>query len=265
VSPFAALHGLRVGCVQYLNAKPLIVPYDGEVIFEHPACLADLLAAGEIDVALVPVFEAFREPDFPVVDGVAIASAGPVYSVILAHRGPLHELRSVILDPASRTSNNLLHCILAEFHGLRPIFEPGICHQESTCIADHQGRVLIGNQAIRFREQPRPGISYLDLGEEWLARTGLPFVYALWQIRPEIPDPAAVADALRAIKTAGQRRVREIARLQRDFDPDFAEHYLTAHIKFDLASPEKAGLTKFRALLQKQALIPGCESALNFV
>ena len=78
VSPYAALHGLRVGCVQYLNAKPLIVPYDGEVIFEHPARLADLLAAGQIDLALVPVFEALRQPDFPVVDGVSISSCGPV-------------------------------------------------------------------------------------------------------------------------------------------------------------------------------------------
>jgi len=265
VSPFAALHGLRVGCVQYLNARPLIVPYDGEVIFEHPACLADLLAAGEIDVALVPVFEALRQPDFPVVDGVAIASSGPVYSVILAHRGPLEELQSVTLDPASRTSNNLLRCILAEFHALRPRFEPGNCQAPDPVIADHQGLVLIGNQAIRFREHSHPGISILDFGEEWLARTGLPFVYALWQIRPEIPDPAAVADALRAIKCAGQRRIREIARLQRDFDPAFAEHYLTSHIKFDVSNSEKAALTKFRSLLQKQALIPGSESALHFV
>lgn len=259
--PFAALYGLRVGCVQYLNSKPLIVPYDGEVVFEHPARLADLLAGGEIDVALIPVFEALRQPDFPIADGVAIASRGPVYSVILAHRGPLEELRSVSLDPASRTSNNLLRCLLAEFHGLRPSFEPA---GESE-LDDHHGLLLIGNQAIRFREQAHEGVNYLDFGEEWLARTGLPFVYAVWQIRPEVADPAAVAGALRAIKTAGLRRVREIGRLQRDFDPAFAEHYLTEHIKFDLGADEKAGLGRFRALLQKHALIPGSEGGLHFV
>jgi len=250
--------------VQYLNAKPLIVPYEGEVIFEHPAKLADQLAAGEIDVALVPVFEALRQAEFPVVDGVAIASSGPVYSVVLAHRGPIKELRAVTLDPASRTSNNLLRCILAEFHGIHPEFKPA--GAPCSGIANHEGLLLIGNQAIRHREHPPEGITYLDLGQEWLTQTGLPFVYAVWQIRAEIPDPAKVAEALRAVKCAGVRRAREIARLQRDFDPAFAEHYLTHYIKFDLGPDEKAGLIRFRELLRKHGLIPGAEPvSLHFV
>lgn len=259
--PFAALHGLRVGCVQYLNARPLIVPYDGEVIFEHPARLADLLASGEIDVALIPVFEALRQPDYPIADDVAIASRGPVYSVFLAHRGPLEEVRSISLDPASRTSNNLLRCILTEFHGLDPVYESG----GESRLEDHRGLLLIGNQAIRFRQQAEEGIRYFDLGEEWLARTGLPFVYAVWQVRPEVPDPGAVGEALRAIKLAGLSRVLEIGRLQRDFDPAFAERYLTSHIKFDLGAGEKEGLAFFRSLLQKHALLPSCETPLYFV
>jgi len=261
VRPFAALHGLRVGCVQYLNARPLIAPYDGEVVFEHPARLADLLASGEIDVALIPVFEALRQPDFPVTDGVAIASRGPVYSVFLAYRGALEEIRSVSLDPASRTSNNLLRCILSEFHGLEPAFE----FDGKAGLDDHRGLLLIGNQAIRFRQQDGEGVRYVDFGEEWLARTGLPFVYAVWQIRPEVPDPGAVAAALRAIKLAGLRRVREIARLQGEFDPAFAEHYLTRHISFELGADEKAGMERFRGLLRKRGLLPGCDVGLRFV
>ena len=262
MSPFAALYGLRVGCVQYLNARPLIVPYDGEVVFEHPARLADLLAAGEIDVALIPAFEALRQPDFPIADGVAIASRGPVYSVFLAHCGPLENLRRVALDPASRTSSNLLRCLLAEFHGLEPEFETAA--GKSLPHGD-RGLLLIGNQAIRFRQFARDGVEYLDLGEEWLARTGLPFVYAVWQIRPEVPDPAAVAAALRAVKCAGLRRVREIGRLDRDFDPGFAERYLTSHIKFDLAGEEKAGLACFRELLVKRGLLGPSEGRVGYV
>jgi chorismate dehydratase len=259
---FAPLYGLRVGCVQYLNAKPLIVPYDGEVAFEHPARLADQLAAGEIDLALVPVFEALRHPEFPIAGQVAIASRGPVYSVFMAHRDPLHEIRSVCLDPASRTSNNLLRCLLAEFHGLHPEYR--VC-DASREVEPGRGVLLIGNQAIRFREQPQPGVRYLDFGEEWLAQTGLPFVYAVWQIRPEVADAAAVADALRAIKVAGLRRVREIARLQHDFEPKFAEHYLTSHIRFEMGDEEKAGVSRFRELLQKHGLIPRSSIPLRFL
>jgi len=263
VTPFAALRGLRVGCVQYLNAKPLIAPYDGEVVFEHPARLADLLAAGEINVALVPAFEALRQPEFPIVDGVAIASRGPVHSVFLAHQCGVGELRVVALDPASRTSSNLTRCLLAEFHGLRPVFEPSSQSTESP--SGDRGLLLIGNQAIRFREVNREGLRYMDLGEEWLARTGLPFVYAVWQIRPEVRNIEAVAAALRAVKAAGVRRVREIARLQREFDSEFAERYLTSHIQFGLKEEEKKGLAKFRALLQKHGLIAPSEVPLRFV
>ena len=250
MSPFTALRQLRVGCVQYLNAKPLIAPYDGEVVFGHPARLADMLAAGEIDVALVPAFEAIREPDFPIVDGVAIASRGPVYSVFMAHCRPVEEIRVVSMDPASRTSNNLLRCLLAEFHGVRPEFEAS----EQMPDGD-RGQVLIGNQAIRFREVERAGVQYFDLGEQWLARTGLPFVFAVWQVRPEIANVEAVAAALRAMKEAGVRRSREIARLQQEFEPAFAEHYLTECIRFDFGPQEKAGLDRFRELLRKHGQI----------
>ena len=88
-----ALAALRVGCVQYLNARPLIHGCDAPVVFDHPSGLARDLAAGALDVALVPVFEALRHPRYLLADGVAIASDGPVFSVFLAHRGPLAEAR----------------------------------------------------------------------------------------------------------------------------------------------------------------------------
>jgi len=246
--------------VQYLNAKPLIVPYDGEVAFEHPACLADMLAAGALDVALVPVFEALRHPDFPIADGMAIASRGPVYSVILAHCCPLEEIETVTLDPASRTSNNLTQVLLEHFHSAKPAYE-----KSDAPAAGTRAQIFIGNQAIRARETSTPGLQYLDLGQEWLEQTSLPFVYAVWQFRPEAPDKPAAAHALRAIKAAGLKRIHEIAHLQRDFPPEFAGHYLTAHIKFDLAAEEKSGLTLFRTLLQNQSLIPASDTPLTFL
>ena len=53
---------IRVGAVHYLNTKPLICDLDllapdAELILDVPSRLADLLAAGELDVALIPVIE----------------------------------------------------------------------------------------------------------------------------------------------------------------------------------------------------------------
>ncbi|MBO0696299.1 MAG: hypothetical protein J2P56_09395, partial [Verrucomicrobia bacterium] len=69
---------LRIGCVKYLNARPLIHGWDGEVDFDHPSALCNKLAAGKLDVALVSSFEFLRNPIYRIVDHISISSDGPV-------------------------------------------------------------------------------------------------------------------------------------------------------------------------------------------
>ena len=121
---FEALRGLRIGCVRYLNSRPLIEPYDGPVVLDHPSALAAALERGEMDVALVPVFEALRLPGYFAVDGVSISSLGPVWSVILAYQGALSEIKQVALDPASRTSVHLCKVFFAEWGACLPEYLP---------------------------------------------------------------------------------------------------------------------------------------------
>ena len=105
---------LRIGCVKYLNARPLIRGWPGEVDFDHPSALCKRLADGELDVALVSSFEFLRNPIYRIVDDVSISTDGPVYSVVVAHRGDISEIQEIELDPASQTAVNLLRCLLAE-------------------------------------------------------------------------------------------------------------------------------------------------------
>src|SRR5436305_12162454 len=102
---------LRIGCVKYLNARPLIRGWPGEVEFDHPSALCKRLADGELDVALVSSFEFLRNPIYRIVDDVSISSDGPVYSVVVAHRGDFSELEEIELDPASESAVNLLRCL----------------------------------------------------------------------------------------------------------------------------------------------------------
>ena len=254
-----ALRALRIGCVQYLNARPLIHGYDGPVVFDHPAGLARDLANGALDVALVPIFEALNHPRYLLADGVAIASDGPVFSVFLAHRGPLAEVRTIALDPASLTSIHLLQVLLAEYHGLRPQLL-----ELSSFPADADAVLLIGNQAIDFRERDAGAHQLLDLGEEWQRRTGLPFVYAPWLLRADLPNVLAIADELRALKRHGTARIAEIVRAD-PHDPALSERDLTEHIRFDLGPREKAGIEKFRELLAKHGFIPASREPLRYV
>lgn len=251
-----ALAGVRLGCVQYLNSQPLIYGCDAPVVFAHPSALARDLARGVLDVALVPVFEALRSPGYLAADGVAIACDGPVFSVFLAHRGPLAEVRSVALDPASLTSVHLLWVLLAEFHGLRPEVAPA---------GEADARLLIGNQAIDFRVRAPEGWQFLDLGEEWRRCTGLPFVFALWLMRPDVSDAATVAEELRALKCAGLAHLAEIVRADKEHDPALALRYLTEHIRFDLGPREKAGLERFREMLAKHGFIGTTGEGMEFV
>ncbi len=259
MSRWSALHALRIGCVQYLNAQPLIFGYDGEVIFDHPSELARMLARGDIDAGLVPIFEALDAREYAAVDGVAIACDGPVFSVFLAHRGPLADVRTVALDPASLTSVNLLKVLLTEFHGLHPEF---IDARESG-VADAQ--LLIGNQAIEFRRAHAGAEEFLDLGEEWKRCTGLPFVFALWLLRPDLGHLAEIAGAFRALQEDGLARRPEIVASVPDFDAEFRLRYLTEHIRFGLGAREKAAIEKFRELLCKHRLIGSRAKRLSFV
>ena len=246
------LSSLRIGCVQYLNSRPLICDYHGPVVFEHPAVLAEMLFSGQLDVALVPVFEALRHPGYQLVDGAVIASDGPVFSVFLAHRGPLSSIRKIALDPASLSSAHLLKVLLAEFHDLHPEYGP-----------DGEAQLLIGNQAIDFRLNPaNADWSILDLGEEWKRCTGLPFVFALWAMRGGVTP--SVADELRALKHSGVQRIAEIVESDECATSEIRRRYLTEHIRFDVGIRGKEAITRYRDLLVKHGLI-GIAGDLVFV
>ena len=53
----------------------------------------EMVEAGELDVALIPVIEYFREGKYTIVPGISIASRGPVLSVTLFSRVPWGQVR----------------------------------------------------------------------------------------------------------------------------------------------------------------------------
>jgi chorismate dehydratase len=249
---------LRIGCVKYLNARPLIHGWPGAVDFDHPVALCRKLGRGDLDVALVSSLEFLRHPIYRIVDGVSISSRGPVYSVIVAHREELARIQEIKLDPASETSVALLRCLLAQ-RGLNPRLVPWHRH-----LADGAARLLIGDQAVRFRQEDSD-YRLWDLGEEWKNVADLPFVFALWLIRPEIENAKEIADALRRTRDHNLENLDDIVSTQSDVSPEFCRKYYQEHLFFDLGKFEKAGLCEFyrRCLLNKIDVAP--ELRLNLV
>jgi chorismate dehydratase len=244
---------IRIGCVKYLNAQPLIYGWPDKVAFDHPSKLCQQLAEGELDVALVSSFEFLRNPIYVLVDGICVSSHGPVYSVFLAYSGELTEIQEIEVDPASQTAVNLLRCLLAEA-GLTPrlVARTPLIQR---AVTPRLAKFFIGDQAIRFRERSEGALRFWDLGEAWENLTHLPFVYALWLIRPEVPNPKVIADHLRAHRDNNVRDLDLVIAAQKEFSPQFCEYYLRECLAYHFGKPEREGLSMFRKLCEKQGIL----------
>lgn len=253
------MKSVRVGCVKYLNARPLIRGWPGNVEFDHPSALCQRLAKGQLEVALVSSFEFLRNPTYRIVNDVSISSDGPVYSVVVAHRGALSDVGEIELDPASETAVNLLRCLLAEL-GLTPRLTGGT--PENTGLP--RARLIIGDQAIRFRQNHARAFQFWDLGEQWKKLTGLPFVYALWLIRPEVPDAKSIAQRLRGLRDENladipaivSDAVADVADNKQEVPREFLDRYYHKHLRFGFGTREKQGLQTFADLCAKHGVLP---------
>jgi chorismate dehydratase len=275
---------LRIGCVKYLNSRPLIYGWSGAVDFDHPAALCRKLEGGDLDVALVSSLEYLRRPIYRIVDGVSISARGAIYSVIVAHNEDLSHAEEIEIDPASETSVALLRCLLSE-RGLHPRLvgntdlesvrpaelrsaeleavegstETGTTDKMSARRTGQRPvcRLLIGDQAIRFR-QKHSDYRLWDLGEEWKNVINLPFVFALWLIRPEIHNAKEIADALRQLRDHNLKNLDGLISTQSEVSPAFCRKYYRKHLFFDFGEGEKAGLREFhrRCLVNKIEVAP---------
>src|SRR2546429_3486174 len=244
---------IRIGAVTYLNTKPLIheleeLAPEAELVLEVPSRLADDLAAGRLDVALIPVIEYFRGAGaYGIVPNIAIASDGPVLSVTLFSRVPWTQIRRVALDEGSRTSAALAQILLRKRHGLAPHVVPLPLAEEAEN-ADADAVLLIGDRAMRAC---LPGFAHAyDLGQEWHDWTSLPFVYAVWAVRPGV-ELGDVDKALVESKRRGCARIGEIAQREAPLlglDAGFCRRYLANIIHFDLGPREQAGLHHYYML-----------------
>lgn len=238
----------RVGCVKYLNARPLIHGWRGHVEFDHPSTLCRRLARGDVDLALVSSFEFLRNPIYRIIDGISLSSHGAVYSVIVAHRGEISKVEEIELDPAAETSVNLLRCLLAELR-LTPLLV-------ARATSSRSGRLLIGDQAIEFRQRHGAEFHYWDLGEQWRGIVDLPFAYALWLIRPEVGDAITIADQLRALRDYNLGNIDEVIFHEKAHDRAFCRRYYRDNLRFSFGEKERRGLQRFADLCTRLGLIP---------
>jgi cyclic dehypoxanthinyl futalosine synthase len=245
---------LKIAAVSFLNARPITYGLERglgedrfELSFELPSRCAQLLAAGEVDVALIPAAAyAESEAELRVVPGISIASLGTVRTVLLVGEVPWSEMDEIALDGASRSSAALLK-LLCRDRGLAPRFRE-VPHDDVLDAAKGRtGALVIGDAGFAASQKYA---HVVDLGQAWRETTGLPFVYAVWAARPD----ALGADEIGILQQSlseGMIHRAEIARgwaeaaTHHAGSPALYERYLTENIRYGMGSEELSGVAAF--------------------
>lgn len=240
---------MRIGAVTYLNTKPLVHHLlksadEQEVVFDLPSRLADRLAHGELDVALIPSIEYLREPTYRIVSDACIACRGPVMSVKLFSRVPFANVRTLALDEGSRTSVAMSKILLRARHALQPE-TVGLPIDQAWHSLATDAVLLIGDRAMRASH---PDFPYVwDLGDEWCRWAELPFVFAVWTARGDV-ETGDLAETLAAARDRGLADLPRIAAVEGPrlgLDPSSCLKYFTRNLHFQLGPRERQGLQRF--------------------
>ena len=266
---------MRYALISFLNARPLwwglmhSPAPDEEFEFASPARCADLIAGESAALALIPAIEMARIPGVVALPEICIASRTEVRSVLLVSKVPFERIRSVALDPSSRTSVTLARILIGErlgWDGYAAVKFDSVEAAELLRLEGHDAAVVIGDRALQVsRELPSSAKYRYDLVSEWNALFGEPFVFALWAGRREAIEAGlgggtaeALVARLVASREYGLAQVETIAReasgeLALPFG-ELVEYFRTA-LHYDFGSRERSALARFYALAAKYRLI----------
>lgn len=242
---------IRVGIVKYLNARPLNYGIERspirqqiELIPEYPARVAQMLLNDEIDVGLVPVGILPQLSEWHLVGDYCISTDGEVASVCLFSEVPVEEVTKVYLDYQSRTSVALLKWLMKESWGINPELIAAEDETYREKISGTTAGLVIGDRAL---EQRSVSTFIYDLGTEWKSLTGLPFVFAAWISKKQMPE--WFVEAFNEANGIGLSHIDEIIAAH-PFDSYDLKKYFSLHLSYRLDERKRKGMDKFLSVLE---------------
>jgi chorismate dehydratase len=247
---------LRISAISFLNTAPLMWDFEhgkaGErfdISYTVPSSCARALAEGTADIGIIPAAAYASIPDLQILPDVAIASRRPVRSILLVSKVPIEKAQTIALDTSSMTSVALTKVLFERWLGSGRTFAPMEPNLEKM-LAEHDAGLLIGDPALQV---DRSRYYTLDLAEEWIRRTGRPFVFAFWAVRSAALAATPVTD-LAAVFLDSRDHGLEPANLDQiarewaprvGLDEDGVRSYLTENIYYRLDAECLKGLRLF--------------------
>lgn len=248
---------VRIGCVSFLNARPLIDGLDAhpelDVRYDVPSRLLEDLLGGKVDIALCPIVDYQNSPEpLEVVPVGGIGSEGPTLTVRLFSRVPFGEVRELHADPDSHTSIILAQLVLRDMYSAAP----QVVDLIPGCAAD--SLLLIGDKVVRSAPSDDDYPHQLDLGRAWQELTGLPFVFAIWMCRGSA-DLAKAPELLDRQRRINSGRIDQIVALHGQsagFPPELARTYLGQLLRYEIGRRELEAVERFWRRSHELGLLP---------
>ncbi len=111
-------------------------------------------------------------------------------------------------------------------------------------LLDAEAALIVGESSLNYYRIHR---NRLDLNEEWLDMTGLPFVYAFWAGR----EILITSDDLNVIQSSFDLGIKNLEKLSKDYaqkhqeDWAFYHDFFTQNLSYSFSDKEKDGLNEF--------------------
>ena len=177
-----ASSGRPVAVFSSLTTAPLIYGMEKEsaayrLIKDTPSACSKRLIEGEVHLALIPSIDyAKGKGDWLIVPNVCVGTKGNAGTACLFFNKELHDFRTIAVDKTARSEEILLKILLNERYQATPEYIYTEAHLDDM-LDKADAALIIGDAALQW-QQTSP--HFLDLGEEWLDFSGLPFVSAFW-------------------------------------------------------------------------------------
>lgn len=255
-----------LGQLAYLNTQPF-EPFSGVRVFRaSPSEIGRLAAASELDAGLLSVGDLLHNETrySPLGDAggaFGIACRKQAGSVFLLSRVDPGLLGGKVVEITHETSTSvlLLRLWLERRLGVEiPEYRRGVTRE-------HDALLLIGDAALRERENPDPKFPFrFDLASCWREWTGLPFVFAVWSARRSLTRAkrSQLSEMIAGSLERGIERIPEIAAEAAGplGDPAAITGYLS-DFTYRFGEMERRGLATFRRFVRERNLIPSSEAA----
>ena len=233
-----------------------------EFSYTVPSKCAQALLEDTADIGIIPSITYATIPGLAILPDVAIASKNDVRSILLVHKKPIAQVRTVALDTSSRTSVALTKILLTKFFAGPEREYHEMTPDPEAMLAQYDAGLLIGDPALQVNRNQYEAI---DLAESWRTFTGKPFVFAFWAIRMAAlagaGDPYEIADVFNQSRDNGLKS-HNLDQIAREWAPrvglsELEVHsYLTRNIHYYLDAENLEGLDLFYNLAAELKLIP---------